>query len=115
MIRECESNGLPQGCMQFIETIEREAVSEMLKLTKYIDVIIPRGGKDLIEYVIKNTMIPVISHGSGNCHIYVDEQADLKMAEEIVYNAKVQRLVCVMLWETLLVHKEIANTFLPAI
>lgn len=115
MIRECESNGLPQGCMQFIETIEREAVSEMLKLTKYIDVIIPRGGKDLIEYVIKNTMIPVISHGSGNCHIYVDEQADLKMAEEIVYNAKVQRPGVCNAMETLLVHKEIANTFLPAI
>jgi glutamate-5-semialdehyde dehydrogenase len=88
-------------------------VEEMLKLNEYIDVIIPRGGESLIQMVTKNSTIPVIKHYKGVCHVYVDEEADLKMAEEIAFNAKVQRPGVCNAMETLLVDEKIADKFLP--
>jgi glutamate-5-semialdehyde dehydrogenase len=86
----------------------------MLKLEDYIDVIIPRGGEELIRFVVQNSRIPVIKHYKGVCHIFVDESADFSMAEDIVINAKVQRPGVCNALETLLVHKDIASDFLPS-
>jgi glutamate-5-semialdehyde dehydrogenase len=105
--------GLPSGSIQLIKTTDRRAVTEMLKLNAYIDVIIPRGGEELIRVVMENSTIPVIKHYKGICHIYVDEEADLKMAEEISFNAKVQRPGVCNAMETLLVNEKIAAEFLP--
>lgn len=108
-------NGLPHGCIEFIEVTDREAVNEMMKLNQYIDVLIPRGGAGLINAVANNATIPVIKTGVGNCHIYIDESADLKMAEDIVINAKTQRPAVCNAIETILVHKNIASSFLPSL
>jgi len=105
--------GLPSGSIQLIKTTDRRAVTEMLKLNTYIDVIIPRGGEELIQVVMENSTIPVIKHYKGICHIYVDEEADLRMAEEISFNAKVQRPGVCNAMETLLVNEKIAAEFLP--
>lgn len=110
-----EKAGLPSSCVEFIDTPDRSAVTEMLKQEKYIDVIIPRGSQSLIRFVAENSTIPVILHGEGNCHVYVDKTADLAMAEEIVFNAKVQRPSVCNAAEKLLVHKSIAKKFLPRI
>ncbi len=108
-----QETGLPSGSIQLIETTDRRAVTEMLKLNAYIDVIIPRGGQELIRVVMENSNIPVIKHYKGICHIYVDEEADLRMAEEISFNAKVQRPGVCNAMETLLVNEKIAAKFLP--
>jgi len=108
-----QEGGLPSGSVQLIKTTDRRAVTEMLKLNAYIDVIIPRGGKELIRVVMENSTIPVIKHYKGICHIYVDEEADLRMAEEISFNAKVQRPGVCNSMETLLINKKIAAQFLP--
>jgi len=108
-----EEVGLPPGCAQLIKTTDRKVVEEMLKLDEYIDVIIPRGGESLIQMVTKNSTIPVIKHYKGVCHVYVDEEADLEMAEEIAFNAKVQRPGVCNAMETLLVNEKIADKFLP--
>ncbi|WP_125154672.1 glutamate-5-semialdehyde dehydrogenase [Clostridium rectalis] len=113
--KACESCDLPEGTIQLIETTNREAVNLMLKLNEYIDVLIPRGGKGLIQAVVSNATIPVIETGVGNCHIFVDESADLKNAEEIVLNAKVQRPAVCNATETLLVHENVAEKFLPSL
>jgi glutamate-5-semialdehyde dehydrogenase len=105
--------GLPAGCVEYIDTIDRQAVMVMLKQDKYLDVIIPRGSQQLISLIQENSSIPVISHGEGNCHIYIDSSADLSMAEEIVFNAKVQRPSVCNAAEKLLVHTKIAQNFLP--
>jgi len=105
--------GLPSGSIQLIKTTDRRAVTEMLKLNAYIDVIIPRGGEELIRVVMENSTIPVIKHYKGICHIYVDQEADLKMAEEISFNAKVQRPGVCNSMETLLINEKIAAEFLP--
>lgn len=105
--------GLPEGCIQFIDTVDRKAVMEMIKLNDFIDVIIPRGGEEMIKNILSNATVPVISHGKGVCHTYVDDKADLRMAEEICFNAKVQRPGVCNAMETLLVHKNIAPQFLP--
>ncbi len=105
--------GLPEGCVEVVETTDRDAIAEMLKLKDYIDVIIPRGGKGLVDFVAENSMIPVIYHDAGICHTYVDKQADLEMAIKVSYNAKVQRPSTCNAMETLLVHKDIAEKFLP--
>ncbi|MBN1398018.1 MAG: glutamate-5-semialdehyde dehydrogenase [Bacteroidetes bacterium] len=105
--------GLPAGCVEFIDTIEREAVAVMLKQDKYLDVIIPRGSQQLIRYIQGNSSVPVIAHGEGNCHVFVDASANLKKAEDIVYNAKVQRPSVCNAAEKLLVHKKVASKFLP--
>ncbi|MDD5491804.1 MAG: glutamate-5-semialdehyde dehydrogenase [bacterium] len=105
--------GIPEGAIQFIETTDRQAVLEIVKLDKFIDVIIPRGGEELIQFIKEHSTIPVISHGKGVCHTYVDADADLKMAEEICFNAKVQRPGVCNAMETMLVHNGIALEFLP--
>jgi glutamate-5-semialdehyde dehydrogenase len=106
---------LPQGCVEFIDTTDREAVVVMLKQDKYLDVIIPRGSQQLIRYIQENSTVPVIAHGEGNCHVFVDSSANLKNAEDIVFNAKVQRPSVCNAAEKLLVHKKIAAKFLPKI
>lgn len=105
--------GIPEGAIQFIETTNREAVLDLVKLDKFIDVIIPRGGEELVQFIKEHSTIPVISHGKGVCHTYVDVEADLKMAEEICFNAKVQRPGVCNAMETLLVHNGVAMDFLP--
>lgn len=107
--------GLPEGSIQLIETTDREATNIMMKLNEYIDVLIPRGGSNLIQSVVKNSTVPVIQTGVGNCHIYVDEDADFNMAEKIIINAKTQRPAVCNAMETLLVHKNAAPIFLPKI
>jgi glutamate-5-semialdehyde dehydrogenase len=105
--------GLPGACVTVIDTPDRAAVNAMLKLDRHIDVIIPRGGHGLIRFVVENSSIPVIRHDIGNCHVYVDAAADLKMAEDIAYNAKVQRPGVCNAMEHLLVHEKVAKAFLP--
>lgn len=106
--------GIPEGAIQFITTTDRQAVNAMLRLNEYLDVIIPRGGAGLIKTVVENSSVPVIETGTGVCHTFVDESADLKMAEEIAFNAKVSRPGVCNAMETLLVHKEAADRFLPS-
>lgn len=105
--------GIPVGAIEFIENTEREAVHIMLKLKQYIDVIIPRGGAGLIKTVVENSIVPVIETGTGVCHTYVDESADLKMAFEVALNAKISRPAVCNSMETLLVNEKIADQFLP--
>jgi glutamate-5-semialdehyde dehydrogenase len=105
--------GLPQHAIQVIPTTEREAVGLLLSLDDYVDVIIPRGGEGLIRFVTENSRIPVLKHYKGVCHIYVDEFADLDMASEVCFNAKVQRPGVCNAMETLLVHEAVATAFLP--
>jgi glutamate-5-semialdehyde dehydrogenase len=107
--------GIPEGAVSFIENPDRACVMEMLKLNQYIDLIIPRGGEGLIRMVSENSTIPVIKHDKGVCHVYVDSHADLAMAEEICFNAKVQRPGTCNAMEAMLVHQDVAKTFLPAI
>ncbi|MCK4419214.1 glutamate-5-semialdehyde dehydrogenase [Candidatus Aerophobetes bacterium] len=114
LLREAiQKAGLPSGSIQLIRTTDRKAVMEMLKLDEYIDVIIPRGGENLIRAVTENSTIPVIKHYKGICHTYVDEEADLEMAKKICFNAKVQRPGVCNAMETLLVNEKIAGQFLP--
>lgn len=107
--------GLPEELITFIAYTERQAVNYLLKLNEDIDVIIPRGGAGLIKTVIENSTIPVIETGVGVCHIFVDASADLAMAEKIVINAKVSRPAVCNSAETLLVHQDVAEVFLPII
>ena len=106
---------LPEKAIQVVPTTDREAIKELLSLTKYIDLCMPRGGEELIRAVAECSKIPVIKHYKGVCHVYVDADADLKMAEEIAMNAKVQRPAVCNAMETLLVDKAIAPQFLPVI
>jgi len=108
-----QRHGIPAGAIQVVPTTSRQAVEEMLRLEEYIDVIIPRGGEDLIRFVVSRSKIPVIKHYKGVCHVFVDSSADLKMAQTICYNAKVQRPGVCNAMETLLVHREVAPRFLP--
>ena len=108
-----QQHGIPPGAIQVVPTTSRQAVEEMLRLEEYIDVIIPRGGEDLIRFVVSRSKIPVIKHYKGVCHVFVDASADLNMAQTISYNAKVQRPGVCNAMETLLVHREIAPRFLP--
>ncbi len=105
--------GLPDGAITMVDIVDREAVMEMLRLDEYIDLIIPRGGEELMKTVAANSTIPVIKHFRGLCHIYVDEYADVKMAQEICFNAKVQRPGTCNAMETMLVHEAISDRFLP--
>ena len=107
--------GMPDGTVSFIDNPDRACVMEMLKLNQFIDLIIPRGGEGLIRMVSENSTIPVIKHDKGICHVYVDSKADLSMAEEICFNAKVQRPGTCNAMETMLVHQDVARVFLPAI
>ena len=111
--RVCRERGIPPEAVQVIPTTSRQAVEELLQLEDYIDVIIPRGGEELIRFVVSKSKIPVIKHYKGVCHIFVDASADLDMAQKISYNAKVQRPGVCNAVETLLVHRKIAPSFLP--
>jgi len=106
---------LPEASVQIIETTDRLAVTEMITLTKFIDVIIPRGGKSLIQKITSEAKIPVIKHLDGNCHIYIDEHADIERAITITDNAKTQRLGTCNTLESLVVNSKTAALFLPAI
>jgi len=108
------SQGVPEGAIQIIETTDRKAVTQMLRLREFIDVVIPRGGADLIRTVVENSTVPVIETGTGICHTYVDDEADLEAAERIVFNAKTQRPSTCNSLNTLLVHRSVANRFLPS-
>ncbi len=104
---------LHEGCVQMIETTDRKAVEELLKLDKYVDLVVPRGGKSLISAVTKMASMPVIKHYEGVCHTYVDSEVDLDLAYRVCFNAKVQRPGTCNAMETLLVHKNVASSFLP--
>lgn len=108
-----EAAGIPQGAIQFIDTADRAAVTALIKLNDFVDVVIPRGGAGLIKAVVQNATVPVIETGSGVCHTYVDAAADCVMARKIAFNAKVQRPSVCNAMETLLVHKDVAGKFLP--
>jgi glutamate-5-semialdehyde dehydrogenase len=107
--------GIPKHAVQMIATTDRAAVGEMLKLDHYIDVIVPRGGRGLIARILDDSRIPVIAHLDGVCHTYVHEDADPAMAEAVCVNAKLQRPGVCNAMETMLVHADIAKTFLPAV
>lgn len=111
----CVEAGVPEKAVQVIPTTDRDAILEMLKLEEFIDLIIPRGGEGLIRFVVENSKIPVIKHYKGVCHVFVDESADMEMAVDISFNAKVQRPGVCNSMETLLVHQNIATSFLPAV
>ncbi|MDN5344707.1 MAG: glutamate-5-semialdehyde dehydrogenase [Clostridia bacterium] len=111
--RAATAAGAPTGVIQLIETTEREAVNLLLRANEYLDVLIPRGGAGLIRAVVQNATVPVIETGVGNCHVYVDAEADLAMAQRIVINAKTQRPGVCNAMETLLVHEKVAPAFLP--
>ena len=115
LVEGIKRSGLPQDCVQLLEDTSRETATEMMRLNDYIDVLIPRGGAGLIKSVVQNATVPVIEKGTGNCHIFVDETADLEMAKAIVLNAKVQRPGVCNAAEKLLVHEAVANEFLPTI
>lgn len=108
-----EEQGMPVGCIQFIDTSDRQAVSDLIHMNGLVDVVIPRGGAGLIKMVVMNATVPVIETGAGVCHTYVDANADIPMAVKICLNAKVQRPSVCNAMETLLVHKDIAPKFLP--
>lgn len=107
-----KNTGLPDGAVEIIGEKDREAIAALLKQKQYVDVIIPRGGKGLVDFIASNSAIPVIYHDAGVCHTYVDKAADLAMALKIVLNAKVQRPSTCNAMETMLVHKDIAEKFL---
>ena len=112
--RALKEQGLSEHLLQFVESTEREAVSVLLKMREYVDVVIPRGGGGLIRFVVENSTIPAIETGTGNCHVYIDRDADINMGIDIIFNAKTQRPAVCNAAETLLVHKDIAEKFLPA-
>lgn len=109
-LRECE---IDENAIQLIDSTDRECVKELLTMNEYVDVVIPRGGKGLIQFVVKNSTVPVIETGTGNCHVFVDESADFDMAINIIENAKTQRVGVCNACESLVVHKNIAGEFIP--
>ena len=113
-IREAlKACGITEDAIQLIQDTSRETAAEFMKLNRYVDVLIPRGGRGLIKAVVNQSTIPVIETGTGNCHIYVDESADLDMALDIIFNAKTQRIGVCNACESTLVHRKIAKEFLP--
>ncbi|WP_418223042.1 glutamate-5-semialdehyde dehydrogenase [Clostridium isatidis] len=115
LVEEVKEAGLPEASIQLIEDTSREATTEMMKLNEYIDVLIPRGGAGLIQTVVKNATVPVIETGVGNCHIYVDENADFEMAKNIIINAKTSRPGVCNAAEKIVINEKIAAEFLPII
>ena len=113
--RTLDENGITKDAIQLISDTSRETAGEFMKMNEYVDVLIPRGGKGLIKAVVNNSTIPVIETGTGNCHIYVDESADLQMAADIVMNAKTQRVGVCNACESLLVHEKVNDAFLPVL
>lgn len=113
VMRDAISDSIDADCIQLIEDTSRESTMKLMKMNEYVDLLIPRGGAGLIRTVVENATVPVIETGTGNCHIYVDESADIEMAVSILMNAKTQRTGVCNAAESLLVHKNIADTFLP--
>lgn len=110
-----KKNKLPSHSINFIDRTEHSAVGELLKMSDYVNLVIPRGGETLIKLVVENSRIPVIKHYKGICHTYVDKDCDIKMAERICINAKVQKPAVCNAMETLLVHEKVAKDFLPGL
>lgn len=110
-----ESVGIPKNAIQLVEDTSRETATKMMKLNQYIDVLIPRGGAGLIKTVVENSTVPVIETGTGNCHVYVDEFADLEMAVNIIENAKTQRMGVCNACESLVIHEKVAEKVVPMI
>lgn len=113
LAQAAEGASIPAGSIQFIDTSDRQAVQDLIHMNGLVDVVIPRGGAGLIQAVVRNASVPVIETGAGVCHTYVDKDADVEMAMKIAFNAKVQRPSVCNAMETLLVHKDIADKFLP--
>lgn len=111
-IQEC---GFDENCIQLVTDTSRASANEMMKMNGYLDCLIPRGGKNLIKSVVENSTVPVIETGSGNCHIYVDESADIDMAAKIIFNAKTQRIGVCNACESLVIHSAIIERALPEI
>lgn len=107
--------GLPENCIQFVDDTSRETASDLMRCSKYLDLLIPRGGAGLIRAVTENATVPVIETGTGNCHVYADASADIEMAVNIIDNGKTQRPSVCNAIESLLVHKDIAERLLPAV
>ncbi len=110
-----ESEGLDPDILQLIESTDRSITTEFMKMKEYIDVLIPRGGAGLIRAVVENSLIPVIETGTGNCHVYIDKDADLQMAVNILFNAKTQRISVCNACESLVVHSAVKDKVLPLI
>lgn len=110
-----EGVGLPRDCVSLVEDTTRQSATELMQLSEYLDVLIPRGGAGLIRSVVENAKVPVIETGVGNCHVYVDKSADVDMAKNIIFNAKTSRPSVCNAIETVLVHKDIAEKALPEI
>ena len=109
-----EAAGIPEGSVQFVDTSDRQAVTDLIHMNGLVDVVIPRGGAGLIKTVVMNATVPVIETGAGVCHTFIDASADVEMAMKICYNAKVQRPSVCNAMETLLVHKDAADKFMPS-
>ncbi len=112
VIQNAIQNILPTHCVTLIENNDRSIVSELIQANKYVDVVVPRGGKGLIQHVVKNATVPVIETGAGNCHLYIDKDADMTKAIDISVNAKIQRPSVCNAIETILVHQDIAKDYL---
>lgn len=110
-----KSCGFDENCIQLVTDTSRNSANEMMKMNGYLDCLIPRGGKNLIKSVVENSTVPVIETGSGNCHIYVDEYADVDMAAKIIFNAKTQRISVCNSCESLVIHSAIINKAMPKI
>lgn len=110
-----EGAGLPRDCVSLVEDTTRQSATELMQLSDYLDVLIPRGGAGLIKSVVENAKVPVIETGVGNCHVYVDKSADIDMAKSVIFNAKTSRPSVCNAIETVLVHKDIAEKALPEI
>lgn len=107
--------GMPEDIITFVEQTDRETAKEMMRMSNFLDVLIPRGGAGLIQTVVQNATVPVIETGTGNCHIFVDESADMDMAVKVIYNAKTSRPSVCNAAESLLVHRAVAEKFLPMV
>lgn len=115
MRRALREAGFPEDCIQLVSDTSRSSANEMMSMNEYLDCLIPRGGKGLIKAVVENSTVPVIETGSGNCHIYIDKTADIKMAADIIFNAKTQRISVCNACESLVIHSGIIDEALPVI
>lgn len=115
MRRAVEEAGFPADVIQLVTDTSREGANEMMRMKEYLDCLIPRGGKNLIKAVVENSTVPVIETGSGNCHVYVDDSADINMAANIIFNAKTQRIGVCNTCESLVIHADILEKALPVI
>ena len=113
LMQEATKDILPYGCIHLIDNTDRLIVNELIQANDYVDVVVPRGGKGLIDFVVKNATVPVIETGAGNCHLYIDKEADMQKAIDISVNAKIQRPSVCNAIETILVHQDIAHVYLP--